>query len=195
MPDVPKRLLTQDEYLAQERHAPFKSEYYRGEVFAMAGAKYPHNRVKENLSRLIGNALSNTPCFPLSSDMRVHIPATTLYTYPDIVVVCGKPVFQDSNEDVLLNPRVIIEVLSESTEKYDRGAKFRQYQQIDSLNEYILVAQNEARIECFVRQPGNQWLLSNYTGIDVEMLVTSVNVSIPLSAIYEGVELGVPEAE
>jgi Uma2 family endonuclease len=189
MSPIPKRLLTPEEYLAQERRASFKSEYYRGEVFAMAGAKYPHNRVRENLSRLIGNALEGTTCFPLGTDQRVHVPATTLYTYPDIVIVCGKPEFQDNNDDVLLNPRVIIEVLSDSTSKYDRGGKFKLYQKLVSLQEYILVEQEEARVECFAKQSDHQWLLSTYNGLDQTMLITCLKLSIPLAKIYEGVEL------
>lgn len=189
MSAVPKTPLTEKEYLAKERRAEFRSEYYRGEMFAMAGARYEHNRVKDNISRLLGNALEKTPCFPLTSDMRVHIPATTLYTYPDVVVVCGKPEFQDHQHDVLLNPHVIIEVLSESTEKYDRGAKFQQYQHLTSLREYILVAQDEARVERYVRQPNNDWLLTNFVGLDAAITVQSVQATIPLRQIYEGVEL------
>lgn len=189
MSAVPKTLLTEQEYLAKERRAEFRSEFYRGEMFAMAGARYEHNRVKDNISRLLGNALGKTPCFPLTSDMRVHIPATTLYTYPDVVVVCGKPEFQDQQHDVLLNPHVVIEVLSESTEKYDRGAKFQQYQHLTSLREYILVAQDEARVERYVRQANNDWLLTNFIGLDAVLTVHSVQASIPLRQIYEGVEL------
>jgi len=193
MSAVPKTLLTEKEYLAKERRAEFRSEYYRGEMFAMAGARYEHNRVKDNISRLLGNALEKTPCFPLTSDMRVHIPATTLYTYPDVVVVCGKPEFQDQQHDVLLNPHVIIEVLSESTEKYDRGAKFQQYQHLTSLREYILVAQDEARVERYVRQANNDWLLTNFVGLDASVTVQSVQATIPLSQVYEGVELKNPQ--
>jgi Uma2 family endonuclease len=181
--------LTAEEYLAQERLASFKSEFYQGEVFAMAGARFEHNRVKENLARQLGNALEGSTCFPLSSDMRIHMPSTTLYTYPDIVIVCGEPAFTDEHRDVLLNPKVIVEVLSDSTEKYDRGAKFQQYQHIDSLREYILVSQNEARIECYVRQNQSKWLLSNYVGLSEQLVVSSVDVSTPLQAIYEGVLL------
>lgn len=189
MSAVPKTLLTEQEYLAIERRAEFRSEYYRGEMFAMAGARYEHNRVKDNIAFELRSKLKNGPCFPLTSDMRVHIPATTLYTYPDVVVVCGKPEFQDQQHDVLLNPHVIIEVLSESTEKYDRGAKFQQYQHLTSLREYILVAQDEARVERYVRQPNNDWLLTNFVGLDASFTVQSVQATIPLKQIYEGIEL------
>ena len=189
MSAVPKRRVTPEEYLAQERLASHKSEYYRGEVFAMAGAKYPHNRVKDNLAYELRARLKNGPCVPLTSDQRVHVPANTLYTYPDIVVVCGKPVFQDDSDDVLLNPRVIIEVLSDSTSSYDRGGKFKLYQKLESLEEYILVEQDEARVECFAKQSDHQWLLSTYSGLDQEMLITCLQVRIPLAAVYEGVEL------
>lgn len=194
MSEVPKTFLTEQEYLAIERRADFRSEYYRGEMFAMAGSRYEHTRIKDNVSCLLASALEKTSCFPLTSDMRVHIPATTLYTYPDVVVVCGNPEFQDQQHDVLLNPHVIIEVLSESTEKYDRGAKFQQYQHLTSLREYILVAQDEARVERYVRQPNNDWLLTNFVGLDASVTVQSVQATIPLLQVYEGVELKNPQA-
>src|SRR5438094_499662 len=141
MSTVSKRLLSPEEYLAQERRAEFRSEYLRGEVFAMAGASYEHTRIKDNFSREIGNQLKGGPCFVLTSDMRVKVNATGLYTYPDAVIVCEQGRFEDANVDTLLNPRVIVEILSDSTEAYDRGGKFGHYRQIASLQEYVLVAQ------------------------------------------------------
>jgi Uma2 family endonuclease len=117
-------LLTEAEYLAPERAAEFRSEFLRGEMFAMSGGKYPHNRIKSNTEYQLSRQLVGGPCFTLSSDQRVKIPRTGLYTYPDIVVVCGTPEFEDSVYDTLLNPRVISEVISDSTEAYVRGAKF-----------------------------------------------------------------------
>lgn len=183
---TPKKL-TPAEYLAIERKAATKSEYYRGEMFAMAGASYEHNRVKDNLARQIGNQLEGGPCFPLTSDMRVLIQATGLFTYPDIVIVCGPPEFADAEVDTLLNPQVIIEVLSESTEKYDRGAKFRQYQQIPSLREYVLVSQNEPVVERFVRQTSGDWLLTTFTGRYGEFALETAPARIPLVQVYSGV--------
>lgn len=189
MSAVPKRRLTAEEYLAQERLASFKSEFYQGEVFAMAGASYEHNQVKENLVFELRSRMKDGPCRPYSSDFRVHVPRTTLFTYPDIVIICNKPEFTDDHLDVLLNPEVIVEVLSESTEKYDRGVKFQQYQQISSLKEYILVSQHEPRIESYVRQANDKWLLTNYVGLSAQLIVNAVKITIPLQAIYDGVEL------
>ena len=146
MSAIPKTLLTPEQYLARERQAEFKSEYYRGEMFAMAGALFPHNRAKENLARKIGNQLETGPCDVVSSDQRVKIPATGLYTYPDIVIYCGEPEFDD-DADTLLNPVAIVEVLSESTEKYDRGIKSSHYRRVPSLLEYVLVAQDRMHVE------------------------------------------------
>jgi Uma2 family endonuclease len=188
MSAVPKRLLTPHEYLAQERLASFKSEYYRGEVFAMAGASYPHCRVKDNMARKIGNQLEDGPCQVFTSDMRVLVSATGLYTYPDIVVVCDKPQFEDDVFDTLLNPLGLVEVLSDSTEKYDRGDKFAQYRQIPSLKEFVLVSQDRALIERYVRQPDDSWLLTEFADLAKTFEFSSVPVRIPLAEIYRGVE-------
>src|SRR5919199_1130147 len=135
MSAVPKTRLTPEQYLAIERKAEFKSEYYNGEMFAMAGASEPHNRIKDNLIGELHARLKVSACHSYSSDMRVKVSRTGLYTYPDIVIICGKPELEDAHGDTLLNPQVIIEVLSDSTEKYDRGKKFRHYKQIESLRE------------------------------------------------------------
>ena len=152
MSAVPKTKLTPAEYLAIERKAEFKSEYYRGEMFAMAGARLPHNTIKENLIVELGSQFKGGPCRTLSSDQRVKVNETGLYTYPDIIILCEPPQFEDDECDTLLNPRVIIEVLSESTETYDRGRKARHYKRIPSLHEYILVTQWEPFVERLVRQ-------------------------------------------
>jgi Uma2 family endonuclease len=189
MSTVPKRLLSPQEYLALERQAEFRSEFFQGEMFAMAGAKYPHNRVKENMARNTGVQLGVGPCFVLSSDMRVKIEATGLYTYPDVIVICDDPQFEDEVRDTLLNPRALVEVLSDSTEKYDRGTKSRHYRQIPSLQEYVLVAQEEPLVERYVRQPDDSWLLTEFAGLDKTFVFASVPVRIPLAEIYRGVEL------
>jgi Uma2 family endonuclease len=195
MTALPKRKLTEAEYLAIERAAEFKSEFFNGEMFpmqglggplGMAGATFVHNSVKENLSTALAYALRGGPSQVLSSNMRVK--ATALYTYPDILVVCGPPQFPDAEStDVLLNPAVIIEVLSPSTEKYDRGAKFRHYQQLPSLKEYVLVAQDEPVCERFVRQPNNSWLLTTVTGLTSTLAFATVEASVPLTEIYSGI--------
>lgn len=196
MSAIPRKKLTETEYLAIERAAEFRSEFYNGEMFplqgsggplGMAGAKFDHNRIKENLSFELTKSLKGGPCQSLSSDMRVRVSATGLYTYPDVVVVCGPPEFADENRDTLLNPIIIIEVLSPSTEKYDRGEKFRQYQQIESLQELVLIAQDEPAIERFVRQADGSWPSTETTGMEGSFAFHSIPVTLPMAAIYDGV--------
>jgi Uma2 family endonuclease len=187
MSAIPKTLLSPDQYLAQERLAKFKSEYYRGEVFAMAGASYAHTLIKDSLARKAGNQLEDGPCRVLTSDIRVKVHATGLYTYPDIVVLCDPPEFEDDHFDTLLNPRIIVEVLSDSTEKYDRGDKFRQFRDIPSLKEYVLVSQNSALIERYVRQTNDDWLLTTFDNLSATFEFASVPGRIPLSEVYRGV--------
>ena len=185
-----KLKLTEAEYLVRERVADFRSEFYNGEMFAMAGAKYPHNRIKDNVAVQIGAQLAGSTCYPLVSDMRIKIEKTGLLTYPDILVVCGEPQFPDAaTTDVLLNPTVIVEVLSPSTERYDRGIKFRQYQQIDSLKEIVLFAQDEPLVERFLRQADESWALISTTRLDEEFAFGSIPVRIPMAAIYAGISL------
>src|SRR5439155_18026148 len=142
MSTAPTRRISPQEYLAQERRAEFKSEYLRGEIFAMAGASYEHTVIKDNFAREAGNQLKGTPCRPLTSDMRVKVNATGLYTYPDIAIVCDKPQFEDEVFDTLLNPREVVEVLYDSTENYYRGVKFGHYMEIPSLESYVLVVKD-----------------------------------------------------
>ena len=181
------RLLTPQEYLARERKASFKSEYYRGEVFAMAGATVEHTLIKDNLARESGNGLKESPCMVLTSDMRVKINSTGLYTYPDLVIVCDKAQYEDGEFDTLLNPGVVVEVLSDSTEKYDRGAKFINYRGIPSLKEYILIAQDQALIERYVRESDEKWLLTTFKDISSTFSFASVPVQISMSEIYRRV--------
>lgn len=183
-----QRWLSPEEYLAQERRAEFRSEYLRGEVFAKAGATHAHTRIKDNLARKTGIQLENGPCYVLTSDMRVKVRVTGLYTYPDLVIICDKTQFEDAVLDTLLNPRAIIEILSDSTEKYDRGAKFAHYRQIPSLQEYVLVAQDQPLVERFVRQADGSWLLTEFAGLSSTFAFSSVPVQIPLTEIYAGVE-------
>jgi Uma2 family endonuclease len=188
MSTAPTRRISPQEYLAQERRADFKSEYLRGEVFAMAGATYEHTLIKDNLAREAGNQLKGTLCRALTSDMRVKVNATGLYTYPDIAIVCDKPQFEDEVFDTLLNPRAVVEVLSDSTEKYDRGAKFGHYRQIPSLEEYVLVAQDRPLVERYVRQADGSWVLTIFEGLSATFAFASIPARIPLAEIYNGVE-------
>jgi Uma2 family endonuclease len=193
MSAVAKQKLTPAEYLAIERKAEFKSEYYAGEMFAMAGARFPHNAIKDNLIVELGSQLRGGPCRTLSSDQRVKVPKTGLYTYPDIVIICEPPQFEDDERDTLLNPRVIIEVLSESTETYDRGEKAKHYKRIPSLQEYILVSQREALVERMVRQDDGSWKVTEFAGLDATLEFTSVQAKVALAEIYRGVEFPEPK--
>lgn len=154
-----KRVWTPEEYLAWERAQPEKHAFYQGEIFAMSGATREHNLLVSNLVTGLNVALRDRPCETYPSDMRVKVPATGLYTYPDVSVVCGEPRFEDDTFDTLLNPLVLVEVLSESTERYDRGEKFEQYRTIASLHDYVLLRQDRILVEHFAKQPGGAWLL------------------------------------
>lgn len=189
MSTASKTRLSPQEYLDRERRADFRSEFYRGEMFAMAGASWEHTLLKDNLAREAGNQLKGGPCRVATSDLRVKISATGLYTYPDMVVVCEEPQFEDKVMDTLLNPRVIVEVLSESTEKYDRGTTFAHYRQLPSMHEYVLIAQDRPLVERYVRQTDNSWLLTTFNGLTATFGFGSIPASIGLADIYRGVEL------
>lgn len=189
MSAVPKKKFTEAEYLAIERAAAFKSEYYDGEIFAMAGASMSHNFILNNLHGELYAALKNSKCHALISDMRVKSERARAYTYPDIVVVCGEPELADEHADVLLNPTVIVEVLSPSTEDFDRGGKRRRYQRIESLQEYIIVAQDEADIEQYVRQKNNRWEQRDIAGLESELAFASIPAKIRLADIYANIAL------
>ena len=192
MSALPKVRLTEAEYLDIERKAEFKSEFFRGEMFAMAVASREHNYVKENLVGELYARLKGTPCRSLSGDQRVKVSATGLYTYPDVVIVCGKAEYDSIDRDALINPVVIIEILSPSTEKYDRGAKFRQYQQLGSVKEYVLVSQEVPVCESFVRQADGTWNLTTVTDLKADFEFSTVKVRIPMADIYNGVDFTYP---
>lgn len=191
----PKRSLTAQEYLAIERDTPIKHEFYRGEVFAMGGASTEHNQITFNLAGTLHAALKNRDCVAYVNDMRVNVPATGLYTYPDVVVTCEKPRFEDKQLDTLLNPQVVIEVLSDSTAAYDRGKKLVQYMQIESLRECLLVAQNQALVQHYVRgQDGGPWTIRAITGLDATVEIAAISCQLAMADIYAKVEFP-PEAE
>ena len=187
MSSQPKTLLTPEEYLAIEREAEFKSEYYKGEVFAFAGASLRHNLISANILANVHAQLRGGPCSAFPSDMRITIPQTPHYTYADVVVVCGQPELDDDFKDNLLNPMVIVEVLSPATESYDRGKKFESYQRIASLMEYVLVTQDRPRVEQFLRQTDGRWLYSETSAQGIIKL-TSIDCELSLNDIYEKVE-------
>ena len=189
----PKPFLTPEQYLASERAGDRKHEYYRGEVFAMVGASFEHVGIAANLVALLHGQLQGSPCRVFSSDLRIKVSRTGLYTYPDVGVVCDQPEFDDEHNDTLLNPRVIFEVLSPSTEGYDRGKKFAHYRTVVSLAEYLLVSQDQPRIEQYVRQADNDWLLHEATNLTETIQLPSIECDLTLSDVYANIEFGEPE--
>jgi Uma2 family endonuclease len=185
----PKTYLTPDEYLAIERRNEYKSEYVDGEMVAMTGASRRHNIINVNIVGELGRQLRGRPCEVYASDMRVRIPTTRAYMYPDVVIVCGEPRLEDDYLDTLLNPTVLVEVLSESTERYDRGKKFSFYRTIESLAEYVLVAQDEYRVEQYAKQPDGRWLLTDHRSTEDVVELASVECTLRLSDVYEKVSL------
>ena len=183
----PKTKLTPEEYLKFERNSEERHEYFDGEIFAMSGAKRNHNVIAWNIGGELRQKLKGKNCEAYPADMRVFVPKTGLYTYPDIVVICGEPKFKDNVFDTLLNPILLIEVLSETTESYDRGKKFQHYRSIETLQEYVLVAQDEARIEKYVKTGDGFWLLSEAVGLESEIEFASIECRIALREVYDKV--------
>lgn len=178
--------LTPEEYLTWERKQPFKNEYYNGQIVAMSGASRWHNRITLDTSTDLNNQLMDSDCEVFSGDMRVRTSPTVSYFYPDVIVVCGEPRFEDDTFDTLLNPIVVIEVLSPSTAAYDRGEKFESYKQLASLQEYILISQDRVRVESYHRQ-GTQWLHNTLQRLEDVLSLASIECEIPLRAIYRRV--------
>jgi Uma2 family endonuclease len=179
--------ITPQEYLIRERQASIKSEFYQGEIFAMGGGSANHSLIAANFVREAGNALKDKPCIVFNSDLRVQVQSTGLYTYPDATIVCGELLFDDDHRDTLLNPTVIVEVLSDSTEKYDRGEKSNHYRQIASLKELILIAQERSHVERFTRQPNGDWLFHEQKELTADFELKSLGISIAISELYRGV--------
>jgi Uma2 family endonuclease len=184
-----KPYISPEEYLRLERLSEYKSEYLNGEIFAMSGASRKHNLITGNIGSEFNQQLRGKPCEAYMSDMRVKVTATGLYTYPDVIVVCGEPKFEDKYVDTLLNPTVLVEVLSQSTERYDRIAKSSYYRTLDSLTEHLLVAQDEVRLEQYVKQANGQWLLFEYTSLDIVVELPSISCTLALSDVYDKVAL------
>ena len=184
--------MSEEEYLERERAAEFRSDYYAGYVYAMSGGSWSHARLIHNMSRLLGNALEGRNCFVTSSDMRVRV-SGSMYTYPDVFVVCGEPKFLDNRTDIVTNLVMVIEVLSQSTEAYDRGAKSTQYRTMDSLRELVLVAQTEPRVEIYRKRTANEWVLTDVAGLDAMCRFESVDCELPLIGIYDQVTFTLDE--
>ena len=185
----PKPALSEEAYLASERISSIKHEYYNGHIYAMSGGKEPHNLIAGNTLASLHSQLRRKPCRVYPSHMRVKVLRTGLNTYPDIVVICGQPQFTDAIRDTITNPAIIIEILSPSTERYDRGMKFQNYRTIDTLQDYILIAQDHHHIEHYIRQQNGQWLLEEVTNLDEEIHIQSIECMLRLDDVYEKVDL------
>jgi Uma2 family endonuclease len=204
MASLPKRYYTPEEYLALERAADYRSEYLAGEIFAMCGASEAHNTITINseghntitinIVAAMHTQFVGRPCRVYANDMRVKVAPTGLYTYPDVVAVCGERRFEDGRRDTLLNPTVLFEVLSPSTEAYDRGKKFAHYRRLESLQEYLLVAQDEAHVEHYTRQ-GDNWLLSEVRDPGDTIRLPSIDCLLSLAAVYANVEFPPVESD
>jgi Uma2 family endonuclease len=184
-----KTYVTPEEYLAFERKAETKSEYVNGEIFALAGASRKHNLIAGNIFGELRQQFKGKPCEVYPGEMRVKAPAARSYVYPDVVVVCGEPQFEDDYLDTLLNPTLVVEVLSKSTESYNRLAKSAYYRTIESLTEYLLIAQEEYRVEQYVKQADGRWLLSDVCSLDSVIELKSIGCSLALRDLYERVSI------
>ena len=189
MSTQPKSFLTPEQYLEIERQAGTKSEYWQGVMFAMAGASREHNVLVTHLVSTLDQQLRKRPCEVYSNDMRVWVPATGLYTYPDVVAVCGDPRLTDDHADTLVNPTFLAEVLSPTTEAYDRGRKFEHYRNIETLAAYLLVSSDRGHAELFLRQPDGHWLLTEATGLEAVLELPPIGCRLALRDLYEKLDL------
>lgn len=185
----PKLHFTPQEYLELELAAEYKSQYIAGEIFAMAGAQPWHDRVANNIRSILHVQFRGRPCEYFSSDMRVRVEAADMYTYPDVSALCGEPKFETASDPhSLLNPQVIFEVLSPSTQAFDRGSKFDRYRKLTSLTDYVLVASERIRVEQHVRQPSGAWQYAEYEHPSSQLRLASLDCALTLADIYERVE-------
>jgi Uma2 family endonuclease len=191
---LPENFMTPEDYLKFERASETKHEYLAGEIFAMSGVSRSHDRIVNSISSYLYAQLLEGPCESFSSDMRVKVHSSVYYTYPDLSVVCGEQEFEDSAVDTLLNPTIVIEVLSPSTERYDRGKKFNHYKTVSSLQEYILIAQDSPQVERFVRRPDGEWTFTVLVGLEAVLELPLIQCRLPLEKIYERVNFDIPEA-
>jgi Uma2 family endonuclease len=185
-----KQKMSVQEYLELENAADEKHEYYKGEIFAMSGAKVSHVIISDNILTVLKQKLKGKSCKPFGSDLRIHIEANTLFTYPDISIVCGEIITLNNDDYNVLNPTVIIEVLSKSTKNYDRGEKFKLYRDIVTLKEYILVDSESMHIEIFRLNKNDHWELEEYNSPTDAVIIKAINETVFLSEIYDGVRIG-----
>ena len=187
-----QRLLTGEEYLAFDRESEIRHEFVDGEIFALSGASRAHNLIGTNMVAALHPRLRRRGCEIYANDMRTRISIADVYTYPDLVIVGGEPEFADEAGDVLENPKVIVEILSPSTEGYDRGRKAMYYRSLPSLEAYLLVAQEEAHVELYTRHDGDHWLLTEASGLGASLELSPIGVELALTEIYDGIpQLGV----
>lgn len=191
---LPQRVafLSPEDYLQFERAADFKSEYFAGEMFGMAGGSPAHALIGGNVLRELGNRLQSGRCVPYSSDLRIEISTTGLYTYPDVSVICGPLQFSDLGDDIITNPTLIVEVLSDSTEAYDRGTKFDHYRTISTLREYVLVSQKQPLVEVFLRQDDGTWRLTPVRGLESAARLDSLECDLRLTEVYRHLKFPAP---
>ena len=182
------KYISEKEYLAFERNALDKHEYYQGEIFAMSGASFKHNLIESNLRGALHTFLKGKVCREFGSNLRVHIPKNTLYTYPDILVLCDEPDFVDDEFDTITNPSIIIEILSPSTANYDRGAKFDLYRDISSLNEYLLIDSQTIHVVVYTKNNDSTWTLSETKNLNDNITLPSINFIINVADIYDGID-------
>lgn len=190
MPIETKRHYTVSEYLQMEEGTPGKLEYRNGEIIAMAGASYDHTVITANVTRRLAERLDGKPCRVSSSDLRVKTGAAAWYVHPDVAVVCGAPQFDvnDGRRGTVTNPRVVVEVLSPSTEGYDRGEKFSRYRETESLQDYVLIRQDAPEVNVFHRRDDGTWLFLAANGLDARIALNSIGVELLLKEIYAGIE-------
>ncbi len=189
MQETPLELISEAEYLDRERASEMKHEYFRGEVFAMTGASESHNLIVANVVRELGNQLKKTSCRVYPSDMRLKIEQSGLYTYPDVMVVCGDREYGDNRQDTLLNPELIVEVLSNSPEAYDRGRKFAMYRTLDSLKAYLMISQNRQKMELYVRKEDGGWIFTESGEEHPQIVLTSFQCVLSHEEVYDKVEM------
>ena len=192
MATAPRPRYTSEEYLAMERAAEYKSEYIDGEIYALAGGSRAHTTITWNIGGELRVQLRGRPCHGYATEMKVRVTATKMYTYPDVVIVCGEEQFADDHGDVLLNPTVIFEVLSPSTEAYDRGEKFAQYRRLESLTDYILVAQDRPWVEHYVPRSEGWVLLPEASSLNDSIYLASIDCKLELAEIYDNVKFPDP---
>lgn len=191
----PERTLSVAEYLAFERGQTNKHEYFEGEIFLQAGASIAHNLICANIIAALRPQLRGSSCRIYPSDIRIKIPQRQHYVYADVSIICGPPLLDSADPETVRNPKVIVEVLSPSTEQYDRGRKFQAYRRIAGLEEYVLVAQESVRVEHFVRQTATMWTMTEYSDLAATLTLPSLQVLLPVRAIYEELELADESAE